>query len=245
MEAKRSELGIALFLIFVSLYSQKIRTMAKYSGVIFDFNGTLYWDTKLHNIAWDEFLSKHNISLSDEDKFKKMHGKNNKDLFLDFFGQHLSGEQIEQYNIEKELLYQQLCLRTKMELAFGVSEFLDFLKAHNIPFTIATASSKINVDFYFEHLNLSKWFDYEKVIYNNGKIKSKPDPEIYQTAMKIIDKQPSQVLVFEDAIAGLQAAKNAQAGNIIAVNSNNDDYRDWKNYQIITSFDEVDRSLFV
>jgi len=28
----------------------------KYSGVIFDFNGTLYWDTPLHDLAFDIFL---------------------------------------------------------------------------------------------------------------------------------------------------------------------------------------------
>ena len=54
-----------------------------------------------------------------------------------------------------------------------------------------------------------------------------------------------EVIVFEDAVAGLQAAKNADAGCIIAVNSNNDDYSDWADYLIIRNFDEVDRNLIV
>lgn len=215
-----------------------------FSGVIFDFNGTLFWDTKLHNKAWDIFLTKHNLHLSDEDKFQKLHGKNNRDIFQAIFNGMLSDEEIRNYTLEKELLYQELCLHTNMPLAPGAPEFLDFLKNNNIPFTIATASGKENVDFYFEHLPLTNWFEYNKVVYNNGKIKGKPDPQIYQIAMSIIGKKPEEVIIFEDAVAGLQAAKNAQAGKIIVVDSNDDDYRDWSDYQIIKSFDEVDRMQF-
>lgn len=215
-----------------------------FSGVIFDFNGTLFWDTKLHNRAWDIFLTKYGLSLSDEDKFSKMHGKNNRDLFISLFDRALSEEEIQEYTLEKEHLYQDLCLKTDIELAPGAINFLDFLKEHNIPFTIATASGKENLDFYFEHLPLSLWFEYDKVIYNNGSIKGKPDPEIYQLAMKSIDKRPEDVIVFEDAIAGLQSAKNANVGKIIVVNSNDDDYSEWKDCQIIKNFEEVNRNLF-
>lgn len=214
-------------------------------GVIFDFNGTLFWDTKLHNKAWDIFLTKYNLHLSDEDKFLKMHGKNNKDIFLSLFNKPLSDNEIQNFILEKEGLYQELCLQTEMPLAPGVADLLDFLKENSIPFTIATASGKENLDFYFKHLPLTKWFDYDKVVYNNGKIKGKPDPQIYQIAMSVINKNPEDIIIFEDAIAGLQAAKNAKAGKIIVVDSNDDDYTDWANYQIIKSFDEVDRTQFV
>lgn len=216
-----------------------------FSGVIFDFNATLFWDTKLHNKAWDIFLTKHGLFLSDEDKFKKMHGKNNKDLFLELFNKPLSDVEIQKYVLEKEGLYQDLCLQTDMQLAPGASDFLDFLKDEKIPFTIATASGKENLDFYFEHLPLTRWFKYDKVVYNNGKIKGKPDPQIYQDALAIIGKQPEDVIIFEDAVAGLQSARNAKAGKIIVVNSNDDDYTDWSDCQIIKNFDEVDRTQFV
>lgn len=215
-----------------------------FSGVIFDFNGTLFWDTKLHNEAWDIFLTNHGLFLSDDDKFKKMHGKNNKDLFLSLFQTDLSDDKIQEYTLEKELLYQKLCLETDMQLAPGVIDFLDFLQSQKIPFTIATASGKENLDFYFEHLPLSNWFEYDKVVYNNGKIKGKPAPQIYQIALSVISKKPEEVIIFEDAIAGLQSAKNAHAGKIIIVDSNDDDYSEWSEYQKIKDFGQVDRLLF-
>lgn len=215
-----------------------------YSGVIFDFNGTLFWDTPLHNKAWNIFLKKYDLKFSDDEFFRLIHGKNNKDIFTSMFkDKDLTDADIAELVNEKEGLYQQLCLQTDMQLAPGAIEFFDFLKENNIPYTIATASGKENVDFYFEHLGISKWFDYDRVVYNNGKIKGKPDSEIYQKAMAVIGKKPEDVIVFEDAIAGLQAAKNAGAGRIVVVNSNNDDYSDWSDYQIIRSFDEVDRNL--
>lgn len=216
----------------------------QYTGVIFDFNGTLFWDTKLHNQAWNIFLGKRGIHLSDNDFFTTFHGKNNRDIFAKLFGRTIEGEELKQLVNEKENLYRQLCLQTDMKLAPGIPAFLDFLTEKKIPFTIATASDKINVDFYFQYLGISKWFDYDKVVYNNGKIKGKPAPEIYQIAMSAIGKKPEETVIFEDAVAGLQAAKNAKAGCIIIVDSNNDDYSDWSEYRIIHSFDEVDRTIF-
>lgn len=45
----------------------------KIKGVIFDFNGTLFWDTTLHNKAWDIFLERHSFELSDNEKNEKKH----------------------------------------------------------------------------------------------------------------------------------------------------------------------------
>lgn len=47
----------------------------KYSGVIFDFNGTLFWDTPLHNKAWNIFLKKRGMHLSDHDSSLPFTGK--------------------------------------------------------------------------------------------------------------------------------------------------------------------------
>lgn len=216
----------------------------KYTGVVFDFNGTLFWDTKLHNKAWSIFLSRHNMSLSEEEMFRNVHGKNNKDIFQTLFPDISQGG-IADCIAEKEGIYQQLCLQTDMRMAPGAIDFFNFLKENGIPFTIATASGRENLDFYFKHLPLSQWFDYDKIVYNNGKIKGKPDPQIYQLAMDKIGRSPDETIVFEDANMGLLAARNAHVGRIIVVDSNDDDYGDWSSCQKIKNFDEVDRYLFL
>lgn len=216
-----------------------------YKGVIFDFNGTLFWDTDLHNRAWDKFFDKYQIKMTDTEKFQYMHGKNNKDILDSLFDHQLTEHENAKLALEKEMIYQELCLKTAMTLAPGAEDFLTFLSKQEIPYTIATASGIENLEFYFKHLNLSVWFDINKVVYNNGKIKGKPDPEIYITAMSVIEREAKDTIVFEDAIAGLEAAKNAKAGKIIIVDSYNDDYTGWEKYQKIHHYNNVDKQLFL
>ena len=215
-----------------------------YKGVIFDFNGTLFWDTTYHNQAWDQFLENHNIELTDDEKIQKIMGRTNQDILIGLFHGEVSDKEIFSMTIEKESIYQKICLKSKMKLAPGATDFFQFLKSENIPFTIASASGKENIDFYFKHLKLGKWFSYDKVIYNDGFFRGKPYPDIYLLAARKLELNPKETMVFEDSFIGIHAAENAGAGKIFIVNSNNANYQEWS-YDKITSFDEVDRKLFV
>ena len=61
-------------------------------------------------------------------------------------------EELEKYSQKKEEYYRQFCKEDteKFHLVDGVCEFFDHLKEKDIPFTIASASIKENIDFYFE-----------------------------------------------------------------------------------------------
>lgn len=214
----------------------------KMNGVVFDFNGTLFWDTELHNQAWDIFLEKWGFCLNYQEKIERIHGKNNQDFLKSLFPDY-SDDEISLLSIEKEKIYQDICQQSNLDLAPGSREFLEFLMKYRIPYTIATASQKENVDFFFDHLNLDALFDRSKVIFNDGETMSKPHPQIFQKAMHIIGTKPQETLVFEDSVMGIQAAENAGAGKIIIVDSNQDDYSRW-NYPIIRNFAEVNRNLF-
>jgi len=215
----------------------------KLKGVVFDFNGTLFWDSYLHNKAWDLFLERHGIMLSDQEKNIKIHGKNNQDILNTLFNRILSGSQTDKYILEKEGIYQALCLKSDIQLAPGATEFLDFLSGNSIPFTIATASGIENVSFYFEHYGLSRYFNQSKVIYNDGIIPGKPHPGIFQKAMDVLKLTGIETLVFEDSVAGIRSAEKAGAGKIIIVDSRGADHSRW-NHQTIKDFSEVNRSLF-
>ncbi len=212
-------------------------------GIIFDFNGTLYWDTKLHNEAWKIFLEKYGIGLTDQEKVEKIHVKNNADIMCSLFTRQLASEEISELSTDKEKIYQDLCLKTNMQLAPGAIEFLRFLLTENVPFTIATASELGYVDFYFEHLGLNSYFDQSKVIYDDGTMLSKPSPQIFQRAIAVLGIKETDILIFEDSIAGILSAENASAGKIIIVNSNDEEYGRW-NYQKIKNFSEVDQAIF-
>jgi beta-phosphoglucomutase len=215
----------------------------KYSGVVFDFNGTIFWDTKLHNQAWDIFLPKHNLNLTDEEKTKYLHGKTNKEIFSILFDKELNEDELQNYILEKETIYQELCQKSGLDFAPGAIDFINFLKANKVEYAIATSSGKENIDFYLSYLHLEKWFTLNHIVYNNGKMKSKPDPEIFITAINRLGKNPDEIVIFEDSYAGIEAAEKAGAGKIIIVNSNGDDYNKY-GYDIISGFEQVDKSIF-
>lgn len=214
----------------------------KFKGVVFDFNGTLLWDTKYHNQAFDLFLEQHNIVLTDEEKSVKIYGKSNADIMRDIFGRPLTDLEIKEFSIEKELIYQELIV-DNLHFAEGAEDLFEYLKAHNIPFCIATSSDFLNVEFYFREMQLERWFGPEWVLFNDGTLKGKPEPDLFLKAADRLQLNTSELVIFEDSKAGIKAAENAGAGKIYIVNSMNDDFSDFE-HEVIFNFNQTDKSLF-
>lgn len=221
-----------------------------YKGIIFDFNGTLYWDSAKHKQTWRAYSKKlRGTEFSDEEMLKYMFGRTNEQIIKYAIGKQPTPEMVEKYGQEKEALYRQMALEDSatFHLADGAVEFLDFLKENNIPRTIATMSDWGNVEFYIKHFNLEKWFDIDKIVYSNGKIPGKPAPDIYEIAAKNLGLDPSECIVVEDAISGIDSAKAAGIGKIIAICSEEPQefYEKLPSVSgIIHSFNEFDKQLF-
>ncbi len=211
-------------------------------GIIFDFNGTLFWDSEYHEIAWDKFLEAHNIQLTPTQKRDYIHGRNNKDTLEILFQRKFSDAEVEEYSEQKEILYRNECLKHGMQLAPGAIRLFEELKKRQIPMAIATAAGKSNVDFFIEQFHLLDYFKAEHIIYNDGTIKGKPAPDIFQKAIDRLGVNASESIIFEDSFSGIQAAVNCNVDNVIIVNSNNEDYSEFS-FTIITHFEEFDRKL--
>lgn len=219
-----------------------------YNGIIFDFNGTLFWDSELHMEAWREFSRRlRGTSFSDEEMLKYMFGRTNEDIIAYAIGKRPSPELVKKFAVEKEQVYRDMCKRHPeiFKLAPFAEEFLDYLKANNIPRTIATMSEKENVDFYIKEFHLEKWFDVEKIVYSDGIIPGKPAPDIYLIAAKRLGLDPKNCIVVEDAISGINAAKNAGIGKVVAIASmeNPDFYSELGVDLIITDFKDYKEIL--
>lgn len=213
-----------------------------YSAVIFDFNGTLFWDTPYHNRAWDRYFQKHGLNINDEEKRLIIHGKSNRDIFENLLHTPLSENELHDCIMEKEGFYQEICLEEGIFLAEGAVKFFEYLSKNSIPYTIATSSGVENVDFFFEKLILDTWFDRSLVVYNTGIIRGKPFPDTFLKAYEVLGKSSSECLVFEDSYSGIEAAENSGAGGIIIVNSHNADYSQW-DYPVIETFLNAERFL--
>lgn len=214
-----------------------------FQGAIFDFNGTLFWDTEYHNKAWDIYLSRYNRHMSDHEKDLYIHGKPNKDIFEFLENKPIAGDELEIRVEEKESIYRDICIKEGLSLAPGAIDLLDFMKISGIPFTIATSSGIRNVEFYFENLSLTKWFDREKVVYDDGSFKGKPEPDIFLIAAHKLDLPIKSCVIFEDSVTGLNAGINAKAGMLFYVKTNSVSIPDL-NVTVITDFNQVDRKIF-
>ncbi|MBR3568887.1 MAG: HAD family phosphatase [Salinivirgaceae bacterium] len=189
-------------------------------GVIFDFNGTMFLDSPLHEQAWIDMAKKLRTEpLGIEEFYANLQGRTNLQIITYLLGRQPSADELESITEEKELLYRTRCSAPDglHSLAPGVENFLNQLKPTGIPFTIATGSYLPNVQFYFSHLHLEKWFDFEKVIYDDGTYPGKPSPDIFLKAADKIGVKTADCLVFEDSYAGIRSAVAAGIGRIVTV----------------------------
>lgn len=214
----------------------------EHGGIIFDFNGTLFWDSEYQESSWDEYLKKYNIELNKTQKKEYIHGRNGKDTFEILFKRKLSKAEVDFFTEEKEVLYRKECLKHKMELAPGAKELLFKLKSKNIPIAIATASGKNNVDFFIEKFNLLDYFEKEHIIYDDGTVKGKPQPDLFDKAINTLGVNKSKSIIFEDSFSGIQAALNCKVFKVFIVNSSTELFDDFK-LPIIKHFDEFDLQL--
>ncbi len=216
----------------------------KIKGVVFDFNGTLFWDTHLQEDSWNRFLEKYGFSLNEEEKKKYIHGINAKDTFEYLFERELDEAEVYRLTEEKEVIYRKMCLEHGMQLAPGAEQLISFLANSGVALAIATASAKNNVEFFIQHFPLLKYFKREYIIYNDGTMRGKPHPDLFNKAIKTIGVKPEETLIFEDSHAGIESAIRSGAGKVVIVNSANGNY-DGITCQQIVDFGEIDKDMFV
>lgn len=148
-----------------------------------------------------------------------LHGRTNRDILTWLLGRSPTQAEADTDGEAKEALYRQLCRQAgpAYRLVDGAPALLDRLAAENIPFAIATSSTRPNVEFYFEQLGLSRWFTPERVIFSGADMPGKPDPAIYRLAMQRLGVDPAACVVLEDAPAGVRSALAAGAGQVVGI----------------------------
>ena len=221
-----------------------------FKGMIFDFNGVLLWDSHLHELVWSEYAEQERGKpFSAEEIEQHLHGRVNKYILEYVQSRELSVAEALVQGEEKERLYREKCLGWDgFKLSPGSVEFLNYLKANDIPRTIATASEIVNLRFFFEHLQLDKWFDFAQVVHDDGSFPGKPAPDIYLRAAKKLGLPPGECIVVEDAVSGIAAANAAGIGHIIGLcpDTSRQKYALLPGVKAtITSFEQFDRKLFV
>jgi HAD superfamily hydrolase (TIGR01509 family) len=176
-------------------------------AVIFDVDGTMVNNTAVHKGVWLELLdSRYGMKLSEQEYHDKVHARSNDKIVQNLFGAEASAELIEKIADEKEKLYRKTFAPHLQEIT-GLRRLLVELEQAGISCGIASNSSKENVDFVLDGLNLQRFF---KVAINRDMVKvGKPDPESLLRAANELGYPPERCLVFDDSASGFRACRNA------------------------------------
>jgi beta-phosphoglucomutase family hydrolase len=174
---------------------------------IFDLNGTMINDMEFHIRAWTHILNEElKAGMSHEQIKSHMYGKNS-ELFIRVFGEgKMTGEEMDYWSMEKEKRYQQ-AYGPHLQLISGLDEFLKRAYHANIPMGIGSAAIPFNIDFILDQLGIRKYFS--AIVSADDVAVSKPDPETFLKAARLLKIGPDDCLVFEDAPKGVEAARNA------------------------------------
>jgi len=177
-------------------------------GIIFDLDGVIVDTAKYHYLAWKKLANELGFEFTKEQNelFKGVSRKRCLEILLDIGGVETSQEQFDRWMVEKNEDY--LAYIEKMnesEILPDVPKVLNYLAEKKIPIALGSASK--NARPILEKVKLLPYFDV--LIDGNNVTKAKPDPEVFLKAAKKLDVNPENCIVFEDAVAGIQAANNA------------------------------------
>ncbi len=208
-------------------------------GVIFDLDGVIVDTAKYHYLAWKElakelgfeFTENHNELLKGVSRVRSL------DILLNIGKVHLSEGKKQAYLESKNKDY--LNYITKMgpeEILPGAKTILDTLDNLNIQYVLGSASK--NAPLILKQVGL---FDrFSGIVDGNSVSKAKPDPEVFLIGSKILELPPKNCVVFEDAIAGIEAANKI---NMISVGIGNKKILNKANYNF-NNLTEVPENFF-
>ena len=174
---------------------------------IFDLDGVIVNTAKYHYMAWRrlahelgfDFSSEHNERLKGVSRLKSL------EILLEIGGIKLSEQEKHRAAQRKNAWYvDYITTLTPDEILPGVKEFIIEMREQGIKTALGSASK--NAGLILQRLQLTGLFD--AIIDGNKITKAKPDPEIFLKAAEEVDMPPPECIVFEDAMAGVEAAKN-------------------------------------
>lgn len=191
-----------------------------FKGVIFDFNGTLFFDNDKHILAWGE-ISKmlRGRGITEFELLEHFNGVPNQRIVSYLLGREGTAEELKKYSELKEEYYRKFCLEDQesFHLVDGAVEFFDYLKEKGIPFTIASASIKANIDFFVKEFGLGKWIKPEDVVYDDGSYENKV--AMFLDAAHNLGADIKECMIVEDSVSGIQSGYLAGCRNIMVMDS--------------------------
>ncbi len=182
-------------------------------GYIFDLDGVIVDTAKHHRNAWSQIASTFDVEITDEvnEKLKGVGREESLNVILRLAKVDLKEDKKNRLLSQKNDIYQKLV--ANLNATDILPDILDFVReAKQDEMKIALGSASKNAVLILEKLGMVSLFDV--IIDGRYPKKSKPNPEVFLMGADRLKIDPSQLVVFEDAKSGVEAAN---AGGFISV----------------------------
>lgn len=187
--------------------------MDRIDACIFDLDGVIVDTAKYHYIAWKRLANEMGFDFTEEQNelLKGLSRTRSLEIILEIGGVQKSAEEQAVLAKRKNDWYVDMIRHMQPEEVLpGAREFLESLREAGVRTALGSASK--NAGTILEKVGLAPLFDV--VVDGNAVTASKPDPEVFLKGAAGLHADPAYCVVFEDAVAGIQAAK---AGGMKAV----------------------------
>lgn len=174
---------------------------------IFDLDGVIVDTAVYHYKAWKKLANQLGFDITEHqnEQLKGVSRTRSLELILEWGGiAKTAAEQQELASLKNSWYVDMISKMTPAEILPGAKEFLKACRAAGLKIALGSASK--NSMMILEKINLVNMFD--TVIDGNKVSKAKPDPEVFLKGAEELGVPPANCVVFEDAIAGVEAAKN-------------------------------------
>ncbi|AGC76109.1 beta-phosphoglucomutase [Nonlabens dokdonensis] len=175
---------------------------------IFDLDGVIVDTAKFHFVAWQRLAASLDINFTEEEneQLKGVSRVNSLKKILEWGNKEVSPEVFQAKMDQKNEEYLELIKTLDVnDILPGVHDFLLELKAKEQPIALGSASK--NARPILEKLGIKDLFDV--IVDGTNVTKAKPDPEVFLNACDQLGYNPQASVVFEDSVAGVQAANTA------------------------------------
>lgn len=173
-------------------------------GAIWDIDGTLVDTAELHFEAWKKVCEELGRPFTRAD-FAATFGRRNPEILHELFGQRFNTVEMDKIGFHKEELYRSAALEQGIKLLPGVRPLLEGLGQSGFRQAVGSSAPRQNVDLILRLTETSSFFGGISAMEDTQR--GKPDPQVFLIAAQHMGVAPSRCVVFEDAVAGIQAAK--------------------------------------
>ena len=183
--------------------------MKNIKGFVFDLDGVIVSTDKYHYLAWKTIADKEGIYFDERinNRLRGVSRMASLDIVLEKASKKYSYEEKVALATEKNNIYRESLSNLKeCDRLEGVTESLNFLREKG--YKLAIGSSSKNTPLILEKIGLAHFFD--AVSDGNNISHSKPDPEVFLKAAEMIGLDPTECVVVEDSIAGIEAANKGK-----------------------------------